>query len=255
MNNSQKAIRILEQTHDGSMLSPEHLYLVQLGCNNHLAGEGQQAFDELFAKVSAGSYVRPWLHGVEHLTKAHSGYIYWKGVQIEHFSFHDHEAEKAAAIELGERCRSAEARGFPVTGRTTSDSSPFASAPSDTPWAEAMSSYYTMFAAGGTAKWLILDLADGCATAIAVIGGEVVARYALDSLGALTLYHCLQGEGMTSCGERLRQYDSFVACMEEAGLTPEIVHRVLTAGIPGVSGVTNESAPPHADEPAPAKEV
>jgi len=57
--------------------------------------------------------------GNRNLTKDGVGYVYWKGIQIEHFSFRDQNAEDKAAKELAGRCINLEIIGVPVTGGTT----------------------------------------------------------------------------------------------------------------------------------------
>ena len=60
------ALEILRATRDGEDLAPEHLKLVEIAVNGWLSEAGEIAFAELLANVRGG-YVRPWLHGVEHL--------------------------------------------------------------------------------------------------------------------------------------------------------------------------------------------
>ena len=60
-------------------------------------------------------YVQPWYHGIENLRKDHRGYVYWKGVQVDHFSFDKYEEAHEAAIELADRCRTLEMLGLPVS--------------------------------------------------------------------------------------------------------------------------------------------
>ena len=46
-----------------------------------------KTFQQLYATVTSGQYAKPWLAGVEHVTRDHQGYVYWKGSRIEHFTF------------------------------------------------------------------------------------------------------------------------------------------------------------------------
>jgi hypothetical protein len=104
---SDMACEILQKTNDGDDLDPKHLYLVQEWVNENLNEYGKQLFRELHAQVAAGTYVKPWFHGIEHLTRNHHGYVFWKGVEIEHYSFSGKDAwerEEEAAIELARRC-------------------------------------------------------------------------------------------------------------------------------------------------------
>ena len=117
------AIEILEKTNDGDDLSPGHLYLVQEAVNHGLTEAGEVAFFELHANVLKG-YVRPWFCGIENLTRDHQGFVYWKGVQVEHYD-HDHWREEnwqqkmmKDAEELGSRCRFLESKGIKPTTNT-----------------------------------------------------------------------------------------------------------------------------------------
>ena len=114
MNYCDKSIEILRRTNDGDDLSPLHLKLVELAANGWLSEQGEVAFEELYQSALKG-YTKPWHCGVEHVTKDHAGYIYWKGVRIEHFSFRSHEDERLATEQLGAACRYLEARGQTIS--------------------------------------------------------------------------------------------------------------------------------------------
>ena len=117
-NYCEMAIEILHETHDGNDLAPHHLYLLQTAVNGWLTEAGDVAFIELYANVTQpGGYRRPWFYGVENLSKDHEGFVYWKGVQIEHFSYRDGDAEREAAQELWRRCRHLESLGKEVNLR------------------------------------------------------------------------------------------------------------------------------------------
>lgn len=104
MSNAERAIQILQLTNDGDKLSPGQLHLLELAVNSNLSEIGQQDFDELYKKVLENNY-QEWFHNIEHLTEDHEGYIYWRGIQVEHYSHRDFEEEKADAQELATRCR------------------------------------------------------------------------------------------------------------------------------------------------------
>ena len=76
---------------------------------------GQIAFEQLYTEVAGGTYVQPWYHGIESLRKDHRGYVYWKGIQVDHFSFGKYEDAHEAALELADRCRTLEMLGLPVS--------------------------------------------------------------------------------------------------------------------------------------------
>lgn len=118
MTNIDKCLVILAATHDGDDLTGHHLYLVQVACNGGLSAAGETAFAQLHDQVASGTYTRPWFRGIEHLTQDTEGYIYWKGHQVEHYSFHDADAELAAAHELAARCLWLESQDTPITSQT-----------------------------------------------------------------------------------------------------------------------------------------
>ena len=115
MTTCEKAIDILQRTRDGDDLAPEHLSLIELAVNDTVSEVGEIAFERLYTQVAGGTYVQPWYHGIENLRKDHRGYVYWKGVQVDHFSFDKYEEAHEAAIELADRCRTLEMLGLPVS--------------------------------------------------------------------------------------------------------------------------------------------
>ena len=106
MKNVEMAIEILRKTNDGNGLNPEHLKLLEMAVNGRLNKSGDAAFEDLYQSVING-YIKPWLHGVEHLTRNHAGYVFWKGQEIEHWSgdLPYSEKGKADALELSRRCQ------------------------------------------------------------------------------------------------------------------------------------------------------
>ena len=113
MSVCKKACEILSKTRDGDDLSPEHLKLLELAVNGYLNDTGNALFEKLHRDVSEGNYRKPWLHDVEHLTRDHEGYVYWKGHEVEHWSgdLPYSEEGREQALELARRCRIIEARG------------------------------------------------------------------------------------------------------------------------------------------------
>lgn len=109
------ACAILRATNDGNDLSGQDLWLVQEMCNSGLNEAGEVAFYELAARVERG-YVKPWFCGIENLTKDHQGYVYWRGVQVEHYSPMDPVKEADSASRLADACLTVEQRGHVVTG-------------------------------------------------------------------------------------------------------------------------------------------
>jgi hypothetical protein len=111
----EPALEILRATHDGDDLAPQHLALVQHAANGHLSDKGKTAFQELVANVRCG-YVKPWFHGIEHLTIDHYDYVLWKGQRVEHFNpaWAWTEKGRRAAEKLAKRCKQLEAEGQSV---------------------------------------------------------------------------------------------------------------------------------------------
>ena len=115
MTTCEKAIEILQRTRDGDDLAPEHLSLIELAVNDMVSEVGEIAFEQLYTEVAGGTYVQPWYHGIESLRKDHRGYVYWKGIQVDHFSFGKYEDAHEAALGLADRCRTLEMLGLPVS--------------------------------------------------------------------------------------------------------------------------------------------
>jgi hypothetical protein len=115
MTNCEKAIEILQRTHDGDDLAPQHLKLVELAVNDMVTEVGQAAFEQLYTQINGSTYMQPWYHDIENLRKDHCGYVYWKGIQVDHYSFDRCEDAHEAALELADRCRTLEMLGIPVS--------------------------------------------------------------------------------------------------------------------------------------------
>src|SRR5260370_275345 len=114
MTNCEKAIEILQRTHDGDDLAPQHLKLVELAVNDMVTEVGQAAFEQLYTQIAGNTYVQPWYHDIENLRKDHRGYVYWKEIQVDHYSFDQYEDAHEAALELADPCRTLEMLGIPV---------------------------------------------------------------------------------------------------------------------------------------------
>ena len=115
-NYVEQCIEIVRATHDGDDLAPPDLKLVETAVNGWLNEAGEVAFAKLLANVRSG-YKPPWFMGIEHMTRDHQRYVYWKGIQVEHYD-HDvwqqdgwRERMKADAKELARRCRWLEENG------------------------------------------------------------------------------------------------------------------------------------------------
>jgi hypothetical protein len=233
MDRFEKSIFILSKTNDGDDLSPLHLALVQAACNNQLTAAGEKEFVQLFDRIEAGVYAMPWLHGVENLTRRHSGSVLWRDIEVEHFTFADPDDERKAAISLAERCLAAEARGFPVNGETIDHDGPFKDAPAGTVWFELLMHVYAYLKCSSSGKSaVILSLPDGSgAIELSIVCGEIVLRYAWGCLGVVDLFRQLEAEGFTSMLSRPYGYQPVVDFVTDAGITPDHVSRALRADI------------------------
>lgn len=120
MSNAEKAIQILQLTDDGNKLSPRQLHLLESAVNNILSEAGQQEFNNLYLYVLQGDY-KQWFHDIEYLDKSHQGYVYWKGILIEHYSYQDYEKEKADAQRLASKCKYLESINVKVSSQNLWD--------------------------------------------------------------------------------------------------------------------------------------
>ena len=109
----EMCLEILENTNDGGKLSPQHLKLIEMSVNGFANDEGLAELERIYQLVKSNQYV-DWFHGIEHLTKDHEGYVYWKGQHVEHYSFRNYEEEEIAAQDLKECCIHLEKLGVPV---------------------------------------------------------------------------------------------------------------------------------------------
>lgn len=113
-----EAIQVLRGTHDGDELERGHLALVQhvVNCGiDSLSDHGREVWHQLVADVASGTYRQRGFHGQEALRIDRDGYVYWRGVRVEHFSYRDDEREREGAMALARNCRLLEARGVQPT--------------------------------------------------------------------------------------------------------------------------------------------
>lgn len=120
----EKACAVLQRTNDGDELYPPHLGIIQALINGNLTDEGVAFFEAtIYAPVMAGNYAPPAYHGVADLTLDGEGYVRWKGIILEHFSW-DYaysERSKSYAEGLGRAAAALEAVGQEVTSTTVWD--------------------------------------------------------------------------------------------------------------------------------------
>lgn len=115
-----QVLAILHATNDGDNLAPRDLWLTELAIKNNLSAAGEEAFLKLYNEVCiSGTYDKRkvWFHGIEHVTRDHAGYIQWKGVTIEHFTFANGDRAREAAEELQSTCLTMERFGISVQSR------------------------------------------------------------------------------------------------------------------------------------------
>lgn len=119
--NTDKALEILKKTNDGDHLRPRDLAILQAAVNNELNEKGQAEFDKIHANVMAGTYIEKWFHGIEHLTIKPSGYVFWKGEEVEHYNMDGYaytERGREAATRIAKRCLALEKLGVEVNFTT-----------------------------------------------------------------------------------------------------------------------------------------
>lgn len=107
MTDGEKAMTILQATHDGDDLAPTDLQLVELAVNGQLAENRQEQFASLYEACARDEYSQPWFHGIKHMTIDLSGWIYWKGTPVEcyHLEYAYSVEASEDAQEIAERCR------------------------------------------------------------------------------------------------------------------------------------------------------
>ena len=218
MTNIDKTLEILSATNDGNLLAPKHLLLTELACNDRLGQEGQVQFDELYAKVKAGAYAAAtqYLFGIEHLTRDGSGYVYWKGAHVEHYSHDSADRMHADALRLAENCQALDTRGFPVNARTAICPL-LKTAQADTPWREALLRFYALFQQGNRRVGIFYRYE---APEVVVLErdettGELKTAFLTSAYDA---FHFLQDQGLESLAPN-DDLDRFCSFMDASKLT------------------------------------
>jgi hypothetical protein len=113
-----KACAILKKTKDGDLLDPSDLKLTEYAVNGHLNESGREVFEKLYQSVVVdGTYIKPYLHDIEHITRNYEGYIYYKGIHVEHYNrdYVYSEAAKQELIELKRKCEFLERKGVEIS--------------------------------------------------------------------------------------------------------------------------------------------
>lgn len=227
-----RCIEILQHTNDGNHLAPEHLYLVQAMTDTNAYGVSASAevfFDELHRRVMNGSYdhTKVWFRGIENLTRDHEGYVYWRGISVEHYSFSadDKDSEYAAAKQLVQRCLDLEAKNIPVNGSTVL-SPLFAQMPAESAFLSLLMCLYTVFTDDtGRPVCLIVHQTDCTARALSFRDGQIVAENFADAYDA---YHgCGFSRHPGETTNLMNDYAHLVAALELGGFTPAVVAPLL----------------------------
>lgn len=120
-NFNDQAIEVLRLTDDGDQLSQRDLSLLQMVVNSSDVSELAEArWADVYSRVKAGTYKKNGLFGIDSLSIDHEGFVYWKGVSVEHYSFPADRRTEAvsSAIRLAAVCRLLEEKGTRVTGQS-----------------------------------------------------------------------------------------------------------------------------------------
>lgn len=173
------------------------------------------------------------------LSRLPHGYMGWRGdpvARLTNLELTPEEFTKACR-ELAQHCEILEAKRFPVTLRTCMFKALFREAPPDTPWLQAMMSYYDIVGDRITrrARRFVFGLPSQAAVAIGVEDGQLVTEYGYETdlaIGTANLLHQLHDQGFRSCGSWHCSYSQFTKLLAEAGLTPEMVATTLAAPVP-----------------------
>lgn len=228
MSIMDQAIEILAKTNDGNDLTPQDLHLVQVTVNRNLSEAGEVAFANLYRAVADGTYAesKRWFHGIEHLTSDHQGYVYWKGKRVEHFSYNDEQREAEGAAHLAAKCRTLEANGLGVTGRTATNPDCY-TAPAGTPWKTGLTRYYGFFKKDEQVMGIFFrkNVKPGTSEVVgAYKDAEGIRLISYD--GAYEGFHAAVAAGWESAGVS-QSYEETAKLLEATGLKDEEIATIL----------------------------
>jgi hypothetical protein len=163
------------------------------------------------------------LAGIPYLTKDSQGFVYWKGEQVEHYSYQEGSKESAAAGRLADRCRQLEAIDFPVNSRTVLFESCFG-ATTGTPWKLALQRYYAFFQLNGRIAAVFFRTTEAHslrnkapAFAVWVEGGQVQVQ---DFENGYEAFHSLQDRGAV-CARSKDSFADVQALLYQIGVSPQ----------------------------------
>lgn len=218
--------RILEKSNNGGMLTETDRSLVFSEFFNETA---EIALHSILSALEAGTYADDrWFCRIENLTRDAEGYVYWKGIHVEHYSFDNPVKEKAAAQTLADNCKLLEAKGIEVDSRTAI-SRICVHAPADSAWKLAMRMFYAFFEKDGVVHGIFFKspkdrTADVCpVVSLVVVDGELVET---PEEGAYEAYHRLRAQGMQSLGT-ISTYDQLMGVFSRMNLVPNKINLAI----------------------------
>jgi hypothetical protein len=112
-----RVLAILHATNDGNDLAPRDLSLTELAVNQNLSEKGAAAFDKLYSDVCVQRCYdasKVWFLDLDNVTRDHAGYIRWRGVPVEHFTFSSGEKTRKETERLQSACQTMERFGLEV---------------------------------------------------------------------------------------------------------------------------------------------
>lgn len=130
------------------------------------------------------------------MTNPRCGYVHFRGIHVEHYSYDDDEKEAAALARLERNCHELLEKGMLVTARSAI-SDLFEQAPSSTDWLSAMTTYYCFFEKDGRVAGLFNQLEkEGQLQVVREADGSTT--YSYTNLDAYDSFHALQNAGWTA---------------------------------------------------------
>lgn len=252
---SDQAILVLQGTHDGDRLAPEDLKLlenvVNHGLDKLLPGM-RDRWAKIVQEVESGVYARPWFHGIQNLVREGSGYVYWRGRDVEHYSFRDVDAEKKAALRLASCCLKLEAEGNVVGHQSLYELWDRLSFASELPGANRYAVAWTISGPSmGKADVISLNessTADGFRTQIVEFRDKFARRVGQDSTsGSIRYMHVTNQEqfdavvsGIESDANWLRRHGRSLDQLAdgfERGVKELVVQKIDRGSLPSEEGV------------------
>lgn len=229
---TEKTSRILKLTSDGDELQAQDLQLVEMAAGGQLNADGLDVFERLYTDVTSGNYrtKHHWFYGLENLTQDTRGYVYWKGISVEHFDHVDSAKGAAAAHRLVDKCHRLEANGFPVNSRTVLQKSCYDAEP-NSPWKEGLTHYYAFMRRGDHVACVFYvrhpESGDKAVSAYKA-GGSIQLSYHQWGSDAPD---ALKAQGFESAGTP-EDYPAVVALLTATGLTPTEADKIINAASP-----------------------